>query len=69
MQGQGNQIQINFLIEEYQDVVKELQNELVMTRAYIKQLEAQLTEAIKKNKDKNDTLEQVVIPNEENESK
>jgi hypothetical protein len=66
MQGQKQgQIQVGFIIEEYQEQMKELQNQLIMARAYVKQLEAQLAEFNKEDK----LPEQIVISNEENESK
>jgi uncharacterized protein YgiM (DUF1202 family) len=72
MQGQkqSNQIQVGFIVEEYQEMVAELQNQLVMARAYVKQLEAQLAENNKANGEKKEGFpEQTVIPNSEIESK
>uniref|UniRef100_A0AB39C771 Uncharacterized protein n=1 Tax=Bacillus phage KoopaTroopa TaxID=3234046 RepID=A0AB39C771_9CAUD len=39
MQGQ---LDINFVVKEYQEKVGELMNELIMKNAYIKQLEKQI---------------------------
>jgi predicted RNase H-like nuclease (RuvC/YqgF family) len=42
MQGQENNININYVVKEYQEKVSNLTNENVVMNAYVKQLEAEL---------------------------
>lgn len=42
MQGNQNQIDINYVMKEYQEMVADLTNENVFLKAYIKQLEDKL---------------------------
>jgi len=44
MQGQESNINMNFVIKEYQEKVSNLSNENVVLNAYVKQLQAEIEE-------------------------